>query len=149
VQRATAAELLRTAPPVERVLGAAAHLLAIAYRQTCLDLSGGRIVEPRREPTVGLCSALAGALRTALPHLPRRSLLRRPKPNGAWGFSHYDLAWLAAVVLGGMTLTPLVTILAILRQKDIGVAADPGGNSSFTRLALLRFAAEPPREAEC
>jgi ABC-type multidrug transport system ATPase subunit/pSer/pThr/pTyr-binding forkhead associated (FHA) protein len=37
---------------------------------------------------------------------------------GAWGFTHYDQAWLAPTVLGGMTLALLITILVILRQKD-------------------------------
>jgi hypothetical protein len=37
---------------------------------------------------------------------------------GAWGFTHYDQAWLSPAVLGGMTLALLITILVVLRQKD-------------------------------
>jgi ABC-type multidrug transport system ATPase subunit/pSer/pThr/pTyr-binding forkhead associated (FHA) protein len=38
--------------------------------------------------------------------------------NGAWGFTHYELAWLPIAVLGAMMLSVLALTLVILRRRD-------------------------------
>jgi ABC-type multidrug transport system ATPase subunit/pSer/pThr/pTyr-binding forkhead associated (FHA) protein len=38
--------------------------------------------------------------------------------NGAWGFTHYHLAWLPPAVLGAMMLFTLIWILIILKRRD-------------------------------
>jgi ABC-type multidrug transport system ATPase subunit/pSer/pThr/pTyr-binding forkhead associated (FHA) protein len=38
--------------------------------------------------------------------------------NGAWGFTHYELAWLPIAVLGAMMLGVLAFTLVILRRRD-------------------------------
>ena len=38
--------------------------------------------------------------------------------SGAWGFSHYDVAWLPPAVLGSMMFVTLFIILAILKRRD-------------------------------
>jgi ABC-type multidrug transport system ATPase subunit len=38
--------------------------------------------------------------------------------NGAWGFPHYELAWLPPTVLGGMLLVTLLFILVLLKRRD-------------------------------
>jgi hypothetical protein len=38
--------------------------------------------------------------------------------NGAWGFTHYEQAWLPIAVLGAMMLSVLALTLVILRRRD-------------------------------
>jgi hypothetical protein len=41
-----------------------------------------------------------------------------PDFNGAWGFTHYEAAWLPPIVLFGMTFVLLIAILVILKRRD-------------------------------
>jgi hypothetical protein len=38
--------------------------------------------------------------------------------NGAWGFTNYQVAWLPAAVLGGMTAVSFIVILIVLKRRD-------------------------------
>ena len=38
--------------------------------------------------------------------------------SGAWGFTHYDMTWLPASVLGASTLLTLMVVLVILKRRD-------------------------------
>jgi ABC-type multidrug transport system ATPase subunit len=38
--------------------------------------------------------------------------------NGAWGFTHYDVAWLPIAVLGAMMMAVLALTLVILKRRD-------------------------------
>ncbi|HEY8946391.1 MAG TPA: FHA domain-containing protein [Polyangiaceae bacterium] len=38
--------------------------------------------------------------------------------NGAWGFTNYQITWLPAAVLGGMTAVSFIVILIVLKRRD-------------------------------
>jgi hypothetical protein len=38
--------------------------------------------------------------------------------NGAWGFTHFELAWLPIAVLGAMMVIVLALTLMILKRRD-------------------------------